>query len=295
MLVALRWPPLGKGILVTEFEQAPAARRTDVFTAARRHWFVALVPLVLFVGAAVLLGVKRTPQYTATASVSVGPVFLSNPAGISSVIQGTESLATVYSRLIDANAVRDDTARRLSIASTVGAGSVSATPLPDSPLIRVRAVAGSERAAVALVNAISDSLAAYVNRNARSDKSAASIAGEYRRAALAYRRRVALSRRLDRRYDEDPSAANRLARDRAAAEADTALLRRDALSPAYENSVQVLGSTPALKVFARATSASSDRYQVLQMLVFTGLVGGLLAGLALALLRDVGERRPVSG
>jgi uncharacterized protein involved in exopolysaccharide biosynthesis len=45
-------------------------------------------------------------------------------------------------------------------------------------------------------------------------------------------------------------------------------------------------------VFARATSASSDRYEVLQMLVFTALVGGLLAGLALALLRARPARRP---
>jgi uncharacterized protein involved in exopolysaccharide biosynthesis len=278
--------------LVTEFQHATAAPRTDVLTALRRHWVAALLPLVLLLAVAVLLGLKRTPQYTATASISVGPVFVSNPAGISSAIQGTQSLAAVYSRIINANAVIDDTARRLSKGSTLGAGHVSATPIPESPLIKVTAVSGSDRDAVALVNAASSALAYYVNRTGRSKDEAGAISHDYRRAALRYREQLDVSKRLKRHYAEHPSADNRRAADQAAADADTELLRRDALLLTYQNSVQVRGARPPLEVFARATSASSDRYEVLQMLVFTALVGGLLAGLALALLRARPARRP---
>jgi capsular polysaccharide biosynthesis protein len=277
--------------LATSHQYPTEEVRIGVLTAMRRHWFVALLPVVLFVGAAVGLGLKRTPQYTAVANLSIGAVFTDNPAGISSVIQGTESLAAVYSRVIGANDVVEDTKRRLDGRYATAPQQVSATPIPDSPMIKVTAAAGSEGEAVALANAASAALADYANRQDRTDDEATALSKRYRRAALRYRQRLSVVRKLQEKVDNDPSEENRRVRDRAAAAADTALLHRDALLTSYQNAVEGTRSGPPLEVFREATAASSDRYERLQLLVFTGLVGGLLAGAALALLRALPKSR----
>jgi hypothetical protein len=275
--------------LATDFEHGTAPARIGVLTALRRHWLTALLPLVLLVGAATELGLRRTPQYTATADLSVGTVFVSNPVGVASAIQGTESLAGVYSRVVHANAVVAGTARRLAESSLPNRGRVSATPIAESPMVKLTAVASSERQAVALANAASAALADYVNSEARSQDDAVVLARRYRRAALRYRQRLHVKARRARLYERAPTRENKRALDRSAAAADTALLERNGLFTTYETAVGGATSRPPLEVFATATSASSDRDQVLQILIFTGAVGGLLAGTALALVRAVGK------
>jgi hypothetical protein len=277
--------------LTTDFEHGTAPARIGVLTAVRRHWLTALLPFVLLVGAAVELGLRRTPQYTATADLSVGTVFVSDPVGIASAIQGTESLAEVYSRVIHANGVVTGTARRLAERSLPHTGRVSATPIADSPMIRVTAVASAERQAVALANAAGAALADYVNRQSQSEADAAALSQRYRRAALRYRHRLRAKASRGRLYRRDPTEANKRALDRSAAAADTARLERNSLFITYQGVVEGTTSRPALDVFATATSASSDRYRVLQILIFTGAVGGVLAGAALALFRAVGKAR----
>lgn len=280
--------------MATDFEYGAATARIGVLTALRRHWLAALLPFVLLVGTATELGLRRTPQYTAAAHLSVGSVFINNPVGIASAIQGTESLAAVYSRVVHANAVVAGTARRLAKRSLPNTGRVSATPIADSPMIRVTAVASSERQAVALANAASAALADYVIRQSRSRADAAALSERYRRAALRYRQRRHVKASRARLYRSTPTQANKRALDRSAAAADTALLERNGLFTRYQSVVEGTTSRPPLDVFATAKSASSDRYRVLQILLFTGAVGGLLAGAALALFLAVGKagRRP---
>jgi uncharacterized protein involved in exopolysaccharide biosynthesis len=277
--------------LATTHQYPTEAARIGALTAMRRHWFVALLPVVLFVGAAVGLGLKRTPEYTATANLSVGAVFTDNPAGISSVIQGTESLAAVYSRVIGANEVVEDTKRRLAGRYVVDARQVSASPIPESPIIKVTAAAESAGEALALVNAASASLVDYADRRDRSDEEAAAISDRFDKAALRYRKRLATMNKLQIDYEKNPPDENRRVRNRAGAAADTALLHKDALETKYQEALDGTSSSPPLEVFREATSASSDRYERLQLLVFTGLVGGLLAGAALALLRALRKSR----
>jgi capsular polysaccharide biosynthesis protein len=271
--------------LVTGIENRVAPAASGLLMAVRRHWITALIPVVLLVAAAVQVGLKRTPRFTATANVAVGPVFVDSPVGMASALQGTESLASVYSRLIDANAVVDDTSRRLGQGALPESWTVSATPIAESPIVKVTAVAASERQAIELVNAASASLVRYVNREGNADDDSKAIARLYSRAALRFRQRAEVRRGLTARYKRDRTAANRRARDRAAAAADTALLRRDGLLGRYQTAVQGVSATPPLRVLTSATDARSDRYTTLQILVFVGLLGGLAAGAALALLR----------
>ena len=63
----------------------------------------------------------------------------SNPAGVSTIIEATQTLAGVYSRTIQATGVQQDVAQRLKRASVPVSGGLSATPLPNTPLIKVTA------------------------------------------------------------------------------------------------------------------------------------------------------------
>lgn len=241
--------------------------------------------MILFVAGAAALGLKRPARYTATANLSVGHVYVDNPAGIPSIIIATQSLASAYSRAINSSAVVEETKRRIGRPASPLSGTLSATPIPDSPLIRVSAESSSERGAVTLANAAAAALAAYTNRQVRDNEASVTLADRYRRAALAYRRRVDARNQLERQYEREPTPAHKAARDDAAAAADTALLRRDALRASYQTAVQGGTSSIAVEMFSRASTSESDRIRMLQILLFVGLIGGLSAGAALALLR----------
>ena len=282
--------------MATNVQPSKAASRIEVLAAVRRHWLVAAMPVILLVAVAIVLGLKRPVTYTSTANLSVGHVYVSNPAGIPTIIDATKSLAGVYSRAIHSSAVVQDTQRRLrrENASRVSGG-LSATQIPQSPLIKVSAESRSRPGAMALANAGAAALAAYVNRQVRDNEASTTISARYRRASAAFRRSLATSRRLTRRYTNDPSPANRAARERAAAATDTARLRRDALAASYQTAVQGGTSSVAVSIFSPASTPTNDRSRMLQIFVFVGLIGGLAAGAALALLlasRDVRRRSP---
>jgi hypothetical protein len=272
--------------LATNAQDTRFAPRIDALTAVRHHWFVASFPVILFVAAAVVLGLNRPARYTTTATLSVGHVYVNSAASIPTIIDATQSLAAAYSRAIHSSAVARDTRRTLLKAHSFPvSGGLSATPIPESPLIRVSAQSSSQRGAVALANAGATALAAYINRQVRDNDASATISARYLKAALAYRQRLETSNRLKRRYSRDPTAANRAARDRAAAATDTAQLRRDALIASYQSAVQGGTASVGVEVFSSATAATNDRSKTMQLFVFVGALGGLAAGAALALLR----------
>jgi capsular polysaccharide biosynthesis protein len=276
--------------LATNLQHTSFAPRIDALHAVRRHWFVAILPVVLLVAGAVALAAKRPPRYTATANLSVGHVYVSNPTGIATIIDATQSLAAVYSRAIHSGAVVEDTKRRLGEGSSVS-GSFSATPLPNSPLIKISAESPSQREAVLLANTSAAALAAYVNRQVRDNSASATLSDRYREASLSYRQLLETSDRLQRRYEKHSTRANKAARDRAAAATDTALLRREALRASYQQAVQGGTSSIGVEMFSRAAGATSDRRSMAQILVLVGLMGGIAAGAALALLRAARDIR----
>ena len=264
---------------------------TGLLTAARRRPILVLLPVILFVGAAVVLGLKREPTYTATSHLSVGHVYVNNPAAISSLIEATRSLASVYSRAVNASAVQKATRRKLDKGGFPVSGVVRATPVPESPLIKVSAKSSSPRSAIALANASSEALAEYTNRRLRSTAEVDSLVRRYRSATLRYRQREQEQKRVSRRYDDNPSARNRRSLERAGAAVDSALLDREAIRGSYQNAVLSEQSSPAVEAFSPAIGTTSDRSSALQTLAFVGLIGGLAAGCALALLAASREER----
>ncbi|HYJ00240.1 MAG TPA: hypothetical protein VEX36_11285 [Thermoleophilaceae bacterium] len=266
--------------------------RLSMGTTVRRHWRIVAAAAILFVAVALVLGLKRTPEYTATSELSVGHAFVDSPAGIPGVIEATKSLASVYSRTAGGAEVYEGMARRLRSQGIETTGAISASPIPDSPLIRVTGEADSEREAVALANAGSEALAAHVNGQVSAERSNDATVKRYEEASTEWRQALEASARATSNYRDDPSPSSRVVANRAAAKADVAELRREALRLEYQASGQSSANAPTLEAFSPSNAATSDRSSTLQILLFIGLIGGLAAGTALALLRGQQELRP---
>ena len=265
--------------------------RLNVGITLRRHWPTVLATIAIFFAAALLLGIKRTPEYTATAELSVGHAYVDSPAGIPGVIEATKALASVYSRTARSSAVRDGAARRLQAQGVSETGEITATPIPDSPLIKVNGVADSEGDAVALANAGADALAAQVNREVAASRTEKATVKRFELASREWRRTLDARARATGTYRGDPTPTNRIVLDRASSAVEVAELRRDTIREQYVASGLSNSSAPTLETFSPAYSATSDRATTLQILLFIALIGGGAAGVALALLRGQRELR----
>jgi hypothetical protein len=162
--------------------------------------------------------------------------------------------------------------------------SVSATPIPQSPIVRLTAIADSQAKAVAIVNLTSASLSEYVSSLNRLDRSSGELLMSFRTALNASGKARAEQARLQRAYDSNPTLTSRAALDRSIVSTEVAQLQLDAARRRYE--IAQGAPKPRLELFAPAQSATSDRSSKFHMLVFVGLLGGLLVGLALAVLAD---------
>lgn len=272
-------------ILASERFRPPAPPpRVLMWDAVKRQILVVLIPTILLLGVGIFIGLHRAPQYTAEARLTVGRLDV-DPASLATFASATQSLASAYSRAVEAPAVLDPVARRTGLTPDQVRGGVSASPVPESPVIRVQATRDSEDSAVAVANATSDALVRYTTTLNRTDGDSRRLLAQYRAAALE---RSTLERRRDRLVRRDGVGRNSVSRsalNRADADLETAKLRAGSLAAAFQASEQGLGSSKLVDVLTSATGASSDRSSKLQLLALAGGLAGLLVGLALAILR----------
>jgi capsular polysaccharide biosynthesis protein len=256
-----------------------APRRVGLGEALRRYPFLLLLPALILAGLGVALALHRVPVYTATAQDVVQPLS-PNIAQLPGALQASKDLAANHSRLIRSAEVTGTLAERFDTSSADVEQRVSATPVPDSTIVKIAAEGDSAEDAVALANAAAQEFADYVNALVETDAQAQQVLDEYQDAAARYTRAV-FAKRSVQSTDETASSA---ALVRASAALDAAQLRRQALGAEYQNLVQSHASVPRVDTFVLARSGLSDRWSVLQIYVFAGVVGGLLIGAALATL-----------
>jgi hypothetical protein len=258
--------------------------RVEVFQAVGRHPVLVVLTMLVFAAGGVGIGLGRTSGHSATAIVSVGPITVNDPAAVPGLITATQSLAEVYARTITATDVRARTRSALSRKGEALA-KLKASPIPESPLIKVTATGTSAKQAVDGANAASRALVAHVRgQNAASELTR--IYSRFRAAALAYVKRQNAVRRAKRAYSAHRSTARRRKLDAAYAEQQGALLKREALRSAYRDAQLSAQATPGVQVFKLAAGSVSDRVRLTQILGLIGLAAGLAVGAALATARS---------
>ena len=240
----------------------------------RRHFIIALLPVLLLGGGAVALGLSRAPEYTSEARLNVGGLNLTQQA-IEGYSHAVQQLAIAYSRSIHATGVIEPVARETSLPPAEIVDAVSATPIQGSPIISVRATTGDAAQSVRLADAAAESLVDYaVELNSGRDLSA-DLLTRYRDAAADYREaRLEASR-----------GGRGSRRERLETRADTAKLKRDTLGFLYSQSQAGQATVHLVQKLAPAAAATSDRDEVLQDYVAAAIIAGLLIGVGLAVAR----------
>jgi capsular polysaccharide biosynthesis protein len=266
------------------------AVHVPIGAAMRRYVVLVILPALLLGGLGVAYGLHRAPTYEATAE-NVVQALSPSVAQLPGAIQAAQDLASNQSRLIDSDGIAAPLARQLDTTSEYVADHVSATPVPDSTVIRIAADGASADDAIALANGAARAFADYVNAQTTTDAEGQGVLGLYREASAAYRRELAAKQGIDR-AGADASPTERL---RVAAALDAAQLRRQALAGQYQTVIQSQGTAPSLKPFVVARTATSDRIPTAEMYGFAGAIVGLVIGAALAtLLANRRSRRAVA-
>lgn len=261
-------------------EESRRPRRLGVIEAARTNWPWVAVPVLLTVVLAFAVGLTRTPTYTAESRLVVGGT-TANTSLTQSVL-GNQTLASVYARLITSDPVTTRIANETGSDQEESAASLSASPIPESPIIRVEATADTDDKAIDLANAASAALVETVSSDSQDTTQLDVLLRQVSTAEREANDARVVRDRAQRRFDASPTQANERRLNNAEGNLRAAQLKVNALSEAYQQeTLQRTGDT-SLEVLNPARSATSDRSSTLQTLVVIGLLGGLAIGLALA-------------
>jgi capsular polysaccharide biosynthesis protein len=248
--------------------------------AVRRHIALVLVPILVFVGAAVAYAQARTPVYSSDAQLNVGGVNLTVQS-IPGYAVAVTQLAVAYSRAADATPVVRVVARRTRMKPDAVVQSVSVTPVERSPVIRVDARAKTATKAERLANAEADVLASYARTLNRTNPDTKRL----------LRRYVADSSRVSKATAALGNAKTSDDRDRARTRLAVARLEQQTDQFLYQQSKAGDATTSLVRKLAAASPAQSDRASVMQRAILAALLAGLLVGVGLAIARSESEMR----
>jgi len=284
--------------LVQAFAVHKGAPFESLGHSARTHWSLVAVLAAIGMVLGAAFGYSKTPTYTAESRMVVGKTAqLSNLASIPGLDAAGQSLAAAYSRLASTSAVQEAVAKRLGGSFD---GSVTASPIPLSPVLRVEGSASSSAQAVRLAKAGSAALVEEVNRlNTQQGKAAEDILTQFRNAdhdllaaqifvnGLRDQYAAAQAARASGQTLDDLQTRLNLAQT----EVDAAQVKKDALAQTYNGvfsptalNSQILQSTGA------PAATGSNRKATIQFGLLAGLVAGGLIGLGIGVWSDLRTR-----
>lgn len=276
------------------FSEQSSTPRPTVGQAVVRYWFLVLIPAVVLAGAGVALALRHPPRYTSEATLNVGKPDPTSPA-FGGYVSAAAGLAAVYSREINASGVVAPVSTKLHVSQGLVASRLSATPVQDSPIIRVIGKAPSASAAETIANVGASTLTSYVTSENRANPDAGRLLGQYQSVADQKAQNDLALARDNQALNLDPrNLALRARIAQETARGNGLGLRLNALNGAYVAAEASQASTNVITPLSPASSASSDRSSTLQKLGGAGLLAGLVIGVGLAVWRAnrAATRRP---
>jgi hypothetical protein len=266
--------------------------RPSPLTELRRRW--PLTTLLLLAGLFLGLGAaqSRPVEYTSEARLVVGALDVSSQS-VPGFALATQQLATTYSRLIVGDQVQ------LAVRRGLGARAddlveVRASPIPESAVIRVEAVATRREVSLRATDASARALLDQVNRLLLVNpgeallKQFAASRTEIAAATVALQQAQRAVTRAETRQQREQAAT---AQQAAQSQLDTLQLESEALGTRYQQTVNGAPGAPVQSI-AKAVVTGDDRLQTRELLGLAGLaVGGLVALLVCAALSARRVRR----
>lgn len=272
----------------------PSTGGSSGLLAGARASTGALLVLGLLVGLAAYL--LMPASYTAESRLAVGEQNVST-IQIPGYVEATEDLASNFARYVeDTPSLRD---------SLPGGGAdvedISASPIPESSVIRVEVTAATESAAVRGVNAVTSQLIDQVGTS-DADLTAAQRAFSQAYSAYTAARTTAEATQAtldvltaDPRADPAVLEATRAAADQQAAQAALLDLQQEALGSSYRSAFSDAQTAPTLNSILQATTARADTVSRLQRDLVIGLLAGALLAAANVYRRRRRAQRAVAG
>ena len=273
--------PYGNG---ATYEPPPPPRPT-VAQALWRYWYLVLIPAIVLAAVGAGLALKRPTTYTSEASLNVGKA---NPtsAAFGGYVSAAAGLAAVYSRDVGAPGVIEPVGRHLNWAPGLVGARLSASPVQDSPIIRVIGTGPTAAAAEAVANAGARQLTRYVAASNRQNPDAARLYGDYQKVAAQKADSDLALAKNNRALNDDPGNSKLRAKIAEETATSNALgLRLSALNGAYVAAEGSQSQTSIITPLSPASAATSDRSSKVQTLGGGGLLAGLVIGIALAMWR----------
>ena len=269
----------------------------DTLATARRHPALLIACALIVALIAVALSVLRSPVYKAESRLLVGDSQSVDPQNLQSLGVATGQLAATYSRLISSDQVLAEVDQRAGLQPTEARSVLTASPIPETAVIRIEATASSSVRARQIADAGATGLRDFVVNDSTATTAALQ---NFERAATDYNalvqqrdvRKAALSR-LVASVANTPTADEQTQIDDARAQlADlegqvaTANLKVNTLQDAYTTSQRGGDGTDVVRIVQTAQSTGNDRMAQAERNGLLGVVLGLLLGLALALASD---------
>ncbi|MEA2474183.1 MAG: hypothetical protein QOE06_2098, partial [Thermoleophilaceae bacterium] len=186
-----------------------------------------------------------------------------------------------YARSVDATPVLNSVSKRAGVTPLQAAQQMSATPVEQTPVVRIHATGSTPQEAQAVANATADALVRYAVQLNRANPDTPRL----------LKRFVADSRRLRVANAAVTRAKTGAARDRAQTEQDLALLQQRTDASLYGQSVAGDAATSLVQKLAPASLPKSDRTSVFQRLFLGAILAGALIGVGLALARAHSQSR----
>ncbi len=277
--------------------EPPTAQPVTPLEAVRSHLALCAVLVFVCIAAAVGYGLAQPGVYQAESRLAVEGASLSAQA-VPGFALASQELAANYARYVN------NAEEQLSLESDIGAPEdsvveVTASPIPESNVVRIEASALSPETAVEAAEYLADDLRRTVNessvRNEAANEALAAYTDISGQVASAEQARNAAQNAVDRvvaGVEEGNLGALRQAAAAAAAQLAILEIQQTALGERYRALVaENVGTASQLTVVQEAVSTGGDLAARLQRYGVAGAaVGGLLAVVASTLL----ERRRVT-
>ena len=264
-------------------QPAPGPRELaefGVFRAARAHWVIVILTLLVFVVAAVAIALVRTPVYTSTVSLNVSYT-ADSVATQPGAVDAAQNLAESYARSIYASKVIGTVAKDTDLDRDEVRGRVRATPVADATVLFIQGSGSSAQEALEVTQASAHGLVDYVQGLGSSKLEKTKLFDRFKRASRRFQELV-----------KQRDKANRGSGDASVdleSEVSQAQLQQETYAQLYRGSQR--GVVAPLEILSGSRTATSDFKPRLQLLLIAGVIGGLLAGVALASLKASRQRR----
>jgi hypothetical protein len=266
-----------------------STERLSALATLRRHRLASAVVVLLAVAAGIVAALVRPAIYTAEARVAVAGNTLSAQA-VPGFALASQELAADYARYVNDAQEQSDLAARLGVrADTVE--EVSASPIPDSSVVRIEVTALDAGTATRAAATVTDALLRQVNDSESATEEAAATLAQYTDMAdqVAAAQQAADAAEAAAANPAPGADLQQLRQAAAETKSQLAILQvqQEALGQKYRSQVSSNTDDAAgLTLVQEAAVAGDDRLAHVQQFGLAGLVAGALLALLLARLLE---------